>query len=233
MRGKMRGKIIEIEGTDCSGKRTQSEMLNNKLNKNNIKCSLFSFPDYDTPTGKIVGGSFLGKTDISPTGSWFKEGAVNVPKKIAATYYILDRAYAMPAINAALQEGQVVADRWADSNLAYNGSNFEKKKDRLKMYKWLENTEYKVFGNPEADIKVFLYVPFEISKKMKMEREQKSTDEYEWNKAILRRAEQAYFEIAKRGKYKIINCTENGKILSREQIHEKVYSYVISKLTIR
>lgn len=57
----MRGKLIVIEGTDCSGKQTQSDLLLKYLNDNGIKTKKFSFPMYDTPTGKIVGGPYLGK----------------------------------------------------------------------------------------------------------------------------------------------------------------------------
>ena len=39
-----KGKIIVIEGTDCSGKATQSKMLVDKLNKKGIKCISISFP---------------------------------------------------------------------------------------------------------------------------------------------------------------------------------------------
>lgn len=57
----MQGKLIIIEGTDCSGKETQSKMLIEKLNKNGMKTEYFSFPNYESPSGKIVGLSFLGK----------------------------------------------------------------------------------------------------------------------------------------------------------------------------
>ena len=57
----MKGKIIVIEGTDCSGKETQSKMLIERLNNEDIKCEYFSFPNYASPSGKIVGLSFLGK----------------------------------------------------------------------------------------------------------------------------------------------------------------------------
>ena len=56
-----RGKIILIEGTDCSGKETQSKLLINKLNEMGNETVYFSFPNYSSPTGKIVGLSYLGK----------------------------------------------------------------------------------------------------------------------------------------------------------------------------
>jgi len=226
----MRGKIIEIEGTDCSGKRTQSELLRDRLLKDSIDCSLFSFPNYDTPTGMIIGGPFLGRNEMSSEGSWFDEGAPNVSKKIAAAYYVIDRAYSMPKIKADLMKKNVILDRWVDSNLAYNGASFSLKKDRLKMYKWLEELDYKVFGNYKADIRILLYVPFELSQQLKANRKGKSSDEYEKDIKTLKQAEIGYLEIAKRNKYKIINCSQEGKLLSREKIHEMLYHYVISKL---
>ena len=73
------GKIILIEGTDCSGKETQSNLLMEKLKSEGLKVDKLAFPDYDSPTGKIIGGPYLGKSYICQ--SWFDEGAVNVDAK--------------------------------------------------------------------------------------------------------------------------------------------------------
>ena len=59
------GKIIVIEGTDCSGKETQSKLLIEKLSKNGEKTHYLCYPDYDTPTGKIIGLPYLGKSYIA------------------------------------------------------------------------------------------------------------------------------------------------------------------------
>lgn len=56
-----KGKLIVIEGTDCSGKETQSKKLIERLKDENIDTMYYSFPKYDTPTGRIVGLSYLGK----------------------------------------------------------------------------------------------------------------------------------------------------------------------------
>ena len=64
------GKLIVIEGTDCSGKGTQSELLFKRLESEKKKVVKLSFPMYDTPTGKIVGGPYLGKESICK--GWFK-----------------------------------------------------------------------------------------------------------------------------------------------------------------
>ena len=77
-------KLIVIEGTDCSGKETQSRLLVERLNNMGYKAIRMTFPNYDSPTGKIVGGPYLGKPEISPC--WFPEGAVNLDSEVASLY---------------------------------------------------------------------------------------------------------------------------------------------------
>lgn len=83
----MKGKLIVIEGTDCSGKETQTRALVENLNNIGIKSIRLSFPMYDTPTGKIIGGAFLGKEniDIKPV---FLEKSTNVPAKVASLFML-------------------------------------------------------------------------------------------------------------------------------------------------
>ena len=86
-----RGKLIVIEGTDCSGKDTQSNLLVKELNLKGINSIKLSFPMYDTPTGRIIGEAFLGKGNNGI--GWFREGSVKVDPKIASLYYAADRKY--------------------------------------------------------------------------------------------------------------------------------------------
>ena len=85
----VKGHLIDVEGTDCSGKETQTKELVRKLTEIGRKVKRYSFPMYDTPTGKIVGGPYLGKSYICD--GWFSEGATNVDYKVASLYYAADR----------------------------------------------------------------------------------------------------------------------------------------------
>ena len=85
----MKGKIITIEGTDCSGKETQSKILYENLVKEGYEVYRDSFPMYDTPTGKIIGGCYLGKEHMGKP--YFEEGADKVDYKVAALYFAADR----------------------------------------------------------------------------------------------------------------------------------------------
>jgi dTMP kinase len=112
----MKGKLIVIEGTDCSGKETQTKLLVKYLKENNTKVFTMSFPNYDSPTGKIIGGPFLGKSYISE--GYFPEGAPNVDPKVSSLYYAADRLYNLPIIQKKLNEGYIVIlDRYVYSNM--------------------------------------------------------------------------------------------------------------------
>lgn len=129
----MKGRIIVIEGTDCSGKETQSRLLERELIKSGLRCIRFEFPNYNSPTGKIVGGAYLGKTEIS--NSYFEEGASNVDPYIACLYYAADRKYNIAKINDYLNDGYyVIVDRYTTSNMAHQGGKIHDKEKRFFMY---------------------------------------------------------------------------------------------------
>ena len=102
----MRGKLIVIEGTDCSGKETQVKKAVARFKDMGVNVYNYSFPMYDTPTGRIVGGPYLGKSYIGP--GWFAEGAANVDALTASAYYAADRRYNIGIINKHLEDGDIV-----------------------------------------------------------------------------------------------------------------------------
>jgi len=220
----MRGKLIVIEGTDCSGKETQTKMLVEKLEKLNIKCVRLSFPMYDTPTGKIVGGPYLGKDYICD--GWFEEGAVNVDPKVSSLYYAADRKYNVKNIEELIDKGiNVILDRYVYSNLAHQGGKIKDKKEREAMYDWLNKLEFDLLELPEADIKVFLHMPYEVACELKKNREEKP-DQHELSEEHLLMAEEAYKEIADIYSFKTIECSNNGLPRSIEEIGEELYTHV-------
>lgn len=221
------GKIILIEGTDCSGKETQSNLLKEKLEKAGYKVFKMSFPVYDSPTGKIVGGPYLGKPSISP--GWFKEGANNVPAKVASLYYAADRLYNINIIKEYLEKDYLVLlDRYVTSNMAHQGGKIKDKEERLKMFKWLEKLEYEFLELPRPDIKIFLHLPYEYSKELSKNRIE--LDEHERSEENLRNAEHAYLEMAELYNFIKIECFNNQEIKSIEDISEEIFKKVQKEL---
>ena len=215
-------KIIVIEGTDCSGKETQSKMLLDRLNNEGLNSLYMTFPAYDTPTGKIVGGSYLGKESIGPC--LFPEGAVNVDAKVASLYYAADRLYNKPVIEEKLNDYNLIIDRYVESNMAHQGSKIMDKEKRLEMYNFLDSLEYDLLKLPRPDITIFLYMPYEQACILKKNRTE--LDQHELSKEHLKHAEECYLELSKMHNYIQINCVKDGVIRSMEDINDEIYQKV-------
>lgn len=219
----MAGKIIVIEGTDCSGKETQSTLLEKRFLADGKKCIKFSFPMYDTPTGKIVGGAYLGKKEIS--NSYFKEGAVNVDSYVASLYYAADRKYNMNKIQKYLDDDYyVILDRYTTSSLAHQGSKIMDKDERFNMYQWIDKLEYWLLKLPKPDKTIFLHVPFEYSVVLSQKRD--NLDEAEKSEEHLKNAEKAYIELSELYNWDKIECVANNELRSIEDINEEIYNLV-------
>lgn len=219
------GKLIVIEGTDCSGKETQTKKLVKRLENENRKVIRFSFPNYDSPTGKIIGGPYLGKPSISNT--WF-DNPITLDPKIASLYYAADRRYHLNIIKKYLNDDYVVIlDRYTPSNMAHQGCKLETKKEREGLYKWIEKLEYELLELPKPDIIFFLHMPVHYIQELRKNRNE--LDVHELNKKYLEDAEQTYLELAKLYKYKTISCIKNSRIKSIDEIHEEIYNFIEEK----
>ena len=201
----MKGKIIVIEGTDCSGKDTQTTLLVQNLKKQGHKIERLSFPDYDTPTGKIVGGPYLGRSNMEE--SYFPEGAEAVDPKVSALYYAADRRYNRQRILDYLNDGiDVVLDRYVESNMGHQGGKIFDKEERLDLYKKLEVLEYDFLELPKPDVTIFLYVPYK--KVAELMKGRSSTDSNKKSPLHIRNAEKAYLELVELHNYKKIDCVD-------------------------
>lgn len=214
----MKGKLIVIEGTNSSGKKTQAEKLVKRLNENNITSEKHSFPDYETSTGKIIENCILGDK------SYFKEGFNNIPPKVAALYYAADRAYNIDKINELLNSGiNVILDRYVESNMAYQASKFTELKDKINMLLWMEQLEFNLLDLPRPDKVIFLYLPYEYRH-----------DKNESN-THLKNTESVYGLMAERYGFTIIDCIKDDRIRSIEDIHDEIYQivkeYIVNEMT--
>ncbi len=221
----MRGKLIVIEGTDCSGKETQSNRLYNALNQMGVKTVKMQFPMYDTPTGKIVGGPYLGKSYICE--GYFPEGAANVDPKVAALYYTADRKYNIGKIEEQLNKGvNVILDRYVESNMAHQAGKIKDEIEQNEMFNWLDRLEYDFLELPRPDMRIFLYMPYEFAKILREGRDEKP-DQQESSEEHLRCAEKAFLKLAKKYYYDTIECVENNQIKSIDRISDEILKLVL------
>lgn len=225
---KMKNKIILIEGTDCSGKQTQTEMLVDKLNSSGIKAVRLSFPMYDSPTGKIIAGPYLGKEQYGV--GYFDEGASHVDPKVASLFFTADRLYNIKKIYEKLDAGYtIVLDRYVESNMAHQGGKFANVQERNKMIDWIEKLEYKFLKLPRPNQIIFLHMPAKFSQELKQNRKERG-DQHENDLAYLKRAEKTYLYLAKHFKYQKVDCVANNKIKSKDDISKEIFKLVMEEL---
>lgn len=225
------GKLIVVEGTDCSGKETQTRLLVDRFEKENIKVKRLSFPMYDTPTGQIIGACLLGKPDmvnnlLKTDGGFFPEGGGNIDALAAIDFYAADRRYNLPKIIDALENNDIVLiDRYVTSNMAHRGGLIDNKEERLKMYEKIELKEYVINELPRPDMVILLYLPYEYACILKKNRKE-LPDEAEQNISYLKKGENAYLELSELYNYDIVTCIKDNEIRTINDINDEVYSKV-------
>lgn len=218
-----RGKLIVLEGTDCSGKETQSNMLVEYLNSIGIKTKKACFPNYDSPTGKIIAGAYLGKAGYMPPV--FDEGASNVDPYCASLLFAMDRKYNIGDIQNALDNGVcVVLDRYVDSNMAHQTSKLPDEQQQ-EMMNFLNDLEYGLLKLPRADFEVLLYMPTWASKVLKAGRDE-APDQHEQQEDYMLKSERVYLMIAEKYNIPILQCTDGQIIKTKQQISNELCSMV-------
>lgn len=222
-----KGKLIVIEGTDCSGKETQSNLLVSYLNNNGYKTKKFAFPNYNTATGKIIAGPYLGKEGYSE--AVFNEGASNVDPYCASLLFAMDRKYNINEITNELNAGiNVVLDRYILSNMAHQASKLTIDKWEHMFY-FIETLEYDLLNLPKPDIQIFLHMPTWAATELKKHRQEKP-DQHESNISYLYKSEQLYLVLSQKYNFHTIECTENTRIKSIKEINHDLTSFVLNWL---
>lgn len=216
------GKFIVIDGTDGSGKTTQFNLLVDKLKAEGFAVEVADFPQYNTKSAGLVEEYLSGKY-----GS-----ADEVTPYQSSIFYAVDRYDASFKIRQWLKDGKiVVANRYVSASLGHQGGKIENQLERKVFFNWLYELEYKLFNIPKPDLSLILHVEAEIAQKLAANRHRedwvgKTRDIHEENLNHLQKAEQVYLEIAQTfPDFKLIKCTREGEIMSREEIHDLVWIY--------
>lgn len=164
---KKKGTVIVIEGTDGSGKRTQSELLLNKLNEMGIKASLYSFPNYESGQGQLVKRYLNGEFKGQPIQEFNTELTRN------ALLYTTDRLVTCMekgpdgrSILEKYNDGEVIIfDRYTQSNFIHQGCNIDDQDQLEGFIEYFTNLEYGLLGLPRPDVVIYLKVTPEMCMK--------------------------------------------------------------------
>ena len=137
----MQGRLIVFEGTDGSGKATQSTLLCDELTRRDIPFRKLEFPRYQEESSALIrlylGGAFGDKPD-------------DVNAYAASVFYSVDRYASYKQDWGAFYEsgGLLIADRYTTSNAVHQTAKLPPEQ-RDAFLDWLFDFEYRLLGLPE------------------------------------------------------------------------------------
>lgn len=226
-----KGKLIVLDGSDGSGKATQTRFLIARLKQEGFRVQTLDFPQYE----KNFFGSLIGKCLAGEYGDF-----IAIDPHIASVLYAADRFESKQKIEAWLKKGYIVVlDRYVSANQIHQGGKIHDTKKQKEFLEWLDQMEHGVFGIPRPDQIIYLDVPIEVAMKLlagekikqsKVYLKKKQKDQAESNQKHLTESRANALKLVKKlNKWTKIECTKNGELLSREMIALKVWE-VVSKI---
>ncbi|MBQ7199112.1 MAG: deoxynucleoside kinase [Selenomonadaceae bacterium] len=216
----MMSSLIVLEGSDGSGKATQTTRLYERLQNLGVDVIRVSFPNYESESSALIKMYLRG--DFGAT-------AEEVNPYAAATFYAVDRFASFQSWKDFYAgDGVILADRYVGSNMAHQSAKIRRKADREKFLNWLDSFEYKRLKLPRPDLTIFLDMPPKIAAMLRRERGRE--DIHESDAAYMLRSYNAYKEIAEKFQWKVINCASGNFAKSAIDIHEEIFSLVEAML---
>ena len=217
----MSGRLIVFEGTDGSGKATQSRLLCEHLRRENMPYKNINFPRYGQPSAAMVQEYLDGRLGSHP-------GDVNA--YAASLVYAMDRYASYKQDWGPFYEagGLVIADRYTTSNAVHQASKLPEG-ERKAFLDWLFDTEYRLLELPKPDLVIYLDMPTEITEKMMRRREAATgthADIHEQDEAYLKSCRDAAREIVRDCGWTVICCARDDEPRTVEDIHDEVYRTV-------
>lgn len=222
-----RGKLIVIDGTDGSGKSTQTSLLIAHLKKEGKKVKVVDFPEYYS--------NFFGKF-IGHCLSEQYYNFVKIHPKIASVLYAADRFESKNKIEKWLKDGNIViTNRYATANQIHQGGKIANTKKREAFIKWLNEMEYEVFKIPKPDAVFFLSVPIPVVFKLIAKRNKSQTRAYLGKKKDVAEKDKKHMENSRKSALWLANtqkgwvkieCVKSGVLARPEVIHEEIYAKV-------
>ena len=216
-----KGKLIVFEGTDGSGKATQSKLLLERWQREGFDCRALTFPRYGKPSAAPLEEYLHGAYGSHPE-------AVNA--YAASTFFAVDRyaSYQQDWGKYYESGGILVADRYTTSNAVHQASKLPEG-ERQAFLKWLFDFEYRLLQLPEPTLVFYLDVPTEITEKMMRCREAQTNttaDIHEQDDGYLRACRRAAQKTAEECAWHCIDCSQNGEMRNAGDIHEEIYRCV-------
>lgn len=210
------GYIIEIEGGDGAGKKTQTDLLRRRLAEAGWEVLVYSFPDDSTPYGRLIRSALNGEHgDFRHADPY-----------LSAALYMADRGIWSREIAEARERGAIVIlDRGPFSNFAFQGAKIDDRHGRDALQAWCERMEFDQLHFPHPDLVLFLDVPSDISEELMGRRG--VFDQHEVDEEYQRAVHEEFVHLAHTSDWAVIDCSGSESVIaSREVIHKRIWEIV-------
>ncbi len=218
-----KGSFIVIDGTDGSGKATQTSLLVERFKAEGYAVEMADFPQY-------------GAKSAGPVEEYLNGKYGQLAPRPASILYAVDRFDASFTIRKWLEDGKVVvANRYVTANAGHQGGKISDDTERRAFFAWLDELEYKTFGIPAPDLNIILHLPADVAQRL-VDRKAASVREYAHGKKRdlheadlnhLKNAEKVYLEIAAIfPNTELVECMDNDAILPPDRIHGRIWDIV-------
>ena len=211
------GTLIVFEGTDGSGKATQTAMLCAALEKKGIPFKKLEFPRYTEESSALIRLYLNGAFGSKPE---------DVNCYAASMFYAADRYASFKQDWGKFYEegGLVIADRYTTSNAVHQTSKLPLE-ERGKFLDWLFHFEYTMLGLPAPDRVMYLDLPTEVTEQLMRRREADTNshaDIHEQDSDYLRRCRENAAFVVERCGWERVDCAKDGVLRSVEDIHSEI-----------
>lgn len=218
--------FIVIDGTDGSGKGTQTKLLVERLRAEGRAVEQLSFPRYGKPEAFFIEQYLTGHYgDLSEVGPYR-----------ASVLFAVERFHVAQDIRKMREAGTiVVSDRYVSANKGMQMGKITDPGERKTFLDWLNDFEYRLLGVPKPDLTILLHVPSEVAYELVANKDErgylngKKRDIHEANLPFLQNAERAYLSLPEMDtveNWEVFSCMEEGKLLPIETIHERLWQRI-------
>lgn len=212
-----KGKLIVIDGLDGSGKSTQLEIVQKKLEDMGVPVKTISFPDYESPSSALVRMYLNGE---------FSDNPDDINAYAASSFYAVDRyASYMKYWKEDYFSGKLIlAARYVSSNAIHQMVKLDES-EYDQYLSWLYDYEHEKLGLPQADKVIFLDMPTNISQKLLSKRyngDESRKDIHEAHVSYLENCRKTALYAANKLDWTVTQCSDGENPLPVEVISENV-----------
>lgn len=222
------GKLIVIEGSDGSGKATQTKLLFEYLKGQGKDVRMVSYPDYDSPSSSLV-KMYL--------GSEFGHDPYGVNAYVTSAFFAVDRFASYlknwKSFYESSKDAVVICDRYVTSNMLHQTSKLPSLKEKEAFLDWEYDFEFVKGGLPIPDLVFFLDVLPDTAFRLMKDRENKITHEsekdiHESNRDFLVKSYENSMLVGRKYGWRNIQCCDDkGNMESVDVIHGRIREEVL------